>query len=331
MVIWKLLGEILSFLDNEFKKQNEIRRNPFLYQAFCNYSGWYYYMRKEFKYCFRYRHRALKINRTMSPQSYTKEYISTLLHTGYEYISYAKPQCFITPIRFIKAPYYFAMGYHYLIKSEKIAQEDSVKAAAEYYKTDFLHNWAYIFMIFKTKAFYILRCHVFSKVISKYERISQIDSEYMKREYFYLRMIEATILAGKPLLNKDEIERNILNITNYFIRIKHLGHLRNVLITRAFIAYDCNNTQQKEIAKRYFDLAILDKNNIQDSLIKGAQIDPCINAIYDFVNSSSEKRTLTKSAIMRYEFFWAFFNNRPISLWKLYHDIRKGIITNIEN
>ena len=302
----EIIGEILSFLDKEFGK-NEIKKNLYLCQAFYNYAGWYYFVRKEFKYSFNYKHKALKINKNTSHQSYTKEYINTLLSIGYEYISYAKPQCLITPIRFIKTPYYFVLGYHYLSVSGKITQDNSVKAAAEYYKTDFFHNWAYVFMIFNTKVFSFLRSRSFSKILSKYERIYQIDSEYMSREYFYLRMIEARILAGKPLSNKDEVERNVLNITNYFLRTKQFGHLRNVLITRAFIAYDCNNPLQKEKAKQYYEMAKLDKNNIKNVLVKEIQKDPCINAIYDFVNSSSDKRTLTKSAIMRYEIFGGFF------------------------
>ena len=305
------------------KNSSEIIKNPFFHQAYCNISAWWHYIGKSYDEGIRLRKKAILINKNILKKK-SHEIAGDIISTGYQYISYAKPQLF-NILEFIKTPFYFIKGRYYLFIGEKMADNISLKAFARYYKADFLHNWVSILLLFNNRLLNFLRKLFFKRIDYLYDKISKKYPSHMDREYFYMRKIEAEVLSGsKPI--KLDVEKKLVEIERYFRLTSQLDHLRNVCITKAFLSYS-EDPYSDDIIK-YVRIAQLDKQNIEDYRLEnddhsyGIANNSCAKAIFDIVKKSSEKRTITKSAIRRYKIFERFFYPEKISLKEVVDSIR---------
>jgi hypothetical protein len=206
---------------------------------------------------------------------------NNVIWCGYEYLCMGKRPSLKKPLRLLVMPYYVWKGIRLLKKGIILDKKESklqknpdsmsvyyqndslaapvgyhthipLKTIAEYYYVDFLHSWGNIIMLLGKKSVPFCRLY-FRRIEKKYRDIS-ISSHLMNSSYYWLRHLEAKMLAGIPIshnerneimLKLDELEINYELVQNY-VQIGNTCSYRGLM----YYLLDKNITEaEKEISK----------------------------------------------------------------------------------
>lgn len=159
---------------------------------------------------------------------------------GYEYLCMAKRPNIRRPATILLMPIHVVKGLWYLRKGVKSAQPFDKKklgSFASYYKADLLHSWGNLLMLFGPCSNRLCR-PIFAFILKLYGRISQ-DSELMDGEYYWLRLLEAKIIAGAQV-NREEVDRVLDEIERSYQLVQNNVQQGNTLAYKALLCYALN-------------------------------------------------------------------------------------------
>lgn len=133
---------------------------------------------------------------------------------GYEYLCLAKRPDPRRPLWLFALPIFILRGLLLMregVRTTPEGERAKQRALAKFYRIDLLHSWANLAMLFGHKSARLFKPY-FWWVAKLYERLAR-QSDIMSGEYYWLRHLEARLLAGvkvdasvQELL--DEIERS---------------------------------------------------------------------------------------------------------------------------
>jgi len=296
---------LLKFLET----RDEVVSNAELLQRFYNILGWWHYIARDLDKGIRLRREALRIN-VHGLRKRKREISSDMVSTGYQYISYAKPRLWTRKEILLAVPYLLA-GFWYLRQGALFGNEQD-KAFVAYYKADFVHTWALLLLLFGNQRHASVRRFLFTVVAALYRFVDSKYGNRMDREYFFLRRLEVLVLSGDRSVKEgsEEISRRLTEIADYFIITRQMDHLRNVCATKALLLFGRDPANEDVLT--YMEVALVDKNGVGDTRFAGraaalAKKDPAVEELVRMVRNSGDTRTITESAIRRYNLFLRFF------------------------
>lgn len=179
---------------------------------------------------------------------------------GYQHFCALKPHkipLYYLPIcwlHYFVGRYYMNRGLVYMKKhaSDKSAYKYKLqKSLVDFYGTDLLHNWAGLLMIFGNKLEFVIK-GLFKIIFNRY---SAIDNDaLMSREYYWLRKLEAGLLADKAneMGKMEDIIRKIDMMENDYRILQNNVQIGNIDAYRALLYYHKNKdiAQAKDYIER---------------------------------------------------------------------------------
>lgn len=239
---------------NYLKTCGDIINNNEQYSLLIGKSAWQYHIDGEFEKSIGEHKKFLKLNIKLNSfdlKNEAQKYISI----GYTYLGLLKPHIFAkfrrilwVPIRLILVAWYFRKGYKLAEKNNNLRQQ----AIIIYYLTDLIHNWLSIFFIFGPKVIRIFAL-LFRLVGFAYNYVNKKYKGKLDWEYFWLRHQEVNILS-RTKINAVYFNKNINDIEHYFQSTQQIGHLRNVLLSKA-LWFHYEHPKDKNKLKELFDKA----------------------------------------------------------------------------
>lgn len=118
-----------------------------------------------------------------------------------------------------------------------------LRAQAQYYWADLLHCWGNLLMLAGPRIVPILRPY-FSIVEHRYSRIAKASpegQELMANDYYWLRHLEAQLLAGRPLGWRSEVHGKLDEIEHRNRLVQDDVQAGNTHAYRALIAFLCDD------------------------------------------------------------------------------------------
>jgi hypothetical protein len=286
---------ILKYLS----KNRIIKKNPNWHQCYLNVAAWDAYTRNKQIDSIRMRKQAFAINKTVLMKT-DRELSEDYLNLGYHYLKYSGLRNVRLKTIF-RMPIYFFRGYYYLNLVRRLSNSTIHKAQARYYKVSLFHSYALLLLTLGKNKINLFRKFIFKIVCHQYARI---DEDYMKREYFYLRLLEARILSGTVISpsEKESVLSRINQIEDYFLFTDDIVHLRNICITRAFLSY-AENPDSEDI-EIYLKWALAENIDEFPPMIND---DRTVKRISDYLKEAANSTEITAAARLRYAIFNRYF------------------------
>lgn len=292
-----------------------IRSNPQFDQSYANLAAWRHHIRagpSDYAVGIALRESALRTNRKrgLSDEMLAPDLIST----GYQYLSYAKPRRshLRHPLRFLR---HWWIGRRYLARGAAVGSQLQ-KGRAAYYRADYRHAFWMPLLLFGHDTLSSLRRAIFKRLVCRgYDRAGREQAHLMDREYFYLRRIEAEIIAGAIRDSRSDLDRQLAHIETYFMITRQIDHLRNVYATKALLAFSSDPSDpavDRYLACAFFDKRHLSKMESVKDLADGG-LEPSIALLVEWVSKSADDITLTPSGFKRYSLFLRFMRPRQLS------------------
>ncbi len=223
---------------------------------------------------------------------------------GYQYLRkvirpWPLTNIFFLPLNIFRAWRYFqrAIRYSTTEKHEVNTQPErdyissSVTKARFFYPAQVPHGWAENFMFFGKSAKPFVRLFAWLS-LHLYRKAEQDNKTMMTSEYFWMRHLQARILAGH-CINRKVVEKHLLEIDNFFCDLHDDAHKMTVYMCQAFIESQSNSSDDS-ISK------LLDK--AEEAII-------------------SHERFDRQEALIRVLLYRRYFTNQP-SLTKAIANIR---------
>ncbi len=188
---------------------------------------------------------------------------------GYEYLCMCKrpyKPYLSWPLR---VPFYMLKGnlllYNGIRMEENIEMRRKLYAKSAYYRVDLFHAWGTLLLLLG---------HKFSPLVKLYHSIIHVlyckmptYPETDNEGYYWMRKLEAKILARKPILDRAEIDRKFDELERAFNVLQNNVQIGNVRAYRALLMaiYD----GKREQAKRELDLAEEDWRRHGENIVSG--------------------------------------------------------------
>jgi hypothetical protein len=196
-----------------------------------------------------------KVIRMKTAVGEPKDAAKDLVWLGYEHLCLAKRPNPRKLLHLVRTPFFVWTGLQLLRQGVEAADSEErpqLRNMAAYYRADLLHSWASFSMI---AGWWCVRLSrpLFSTVVRMYGHVAE-ESDVMEAGYYWLRHLEARLLAGcehdydRMLVRLDELER-AYELTQNNVQ------MGNVMAYRALIAFLRNGEAGKEAACRYLDAA----------------------------------------------------------------------------
>jgi len=177
---------------------------------------------------------------------------------GYEYLCLAKRPNPLKPWRVLGIPFAILRGLR-LLKRGVGAGEDTerqrLSALATYYRADLLHSWGNYLLLLGDGAVRLLRSF-FRSVVRQYDRIAS-NSDLMNGEYYWLRYLEAQLLAGATL-DRMQIEERLDEIERAYQLTQNNVQVGNTCAYRALVVFLLDKKpkkQRRREAAQHLDMA----------------------------------------------------------------------------
>jgi len=186
---------------------------------------------------------ALSLKRQNGPRSRTAGMVVWL---GYEYLCLAKRPHPAKIWRILAWPYFLLKGIWLLRKGVALAasmERPRQAALAAYYLADLLHSWGSLFMLFGPRGARAGR-PLFRIVTRIYDKIAR-ESELMDGEYYWLRHLEARLLAGAHV-DKRKAEKTLDEIEHGYQLVQNNVQIGNTHAYRGLLAYILGHGTQIE-------------------------------------------------------------------------------------
>lgn len=144
------------------------------------------------------KHMRLAIRLHKRAHSYlAEEYAFDLLWLGYEHLSSLKRPS----IQWLIFPWHFFTGLHLLIKAKRTLPQESrsrqrLESLVEFYAIDLWQSWVNLLFLCGPRATPVLQ-RIFKPICERYAAIVGSSDGFLEQEYYWLRHIEAILLAGQ--------------------------------------------------------------------------------------------------------------------------------------
>jgi hypothetical protein len=184
--------------------------------------------------------RALRLNRrafrlrAAARNTAVDELAGRILWIGYEHLCLCKRLQW----RLVLAPWHLYRGRVLLRRGVRAGQRTTRlhrEALDEYYRADLIHSWANVLIAGGPRVVARFRC-VFEGLVRRYCRVDALDPELMAGEYYWLRKLEARLLAGEAVDVAKE-RGKILEILEAYEQIQNSVQRGNPYVYLALLEF----------------------------------------------------------------------------------------------
>lgn len=155
---------------------------------------------------------------------------------GYEYLCLAKRPS-LRPWKLILLPYWLFRGYKSLKAGPRMAaakERAVLQAMSSYYLADLFHSWGNLLMFGGPKLTNRFRW-LFRRISHAYEKIAELD-DFMSTGYYWLRSLEAKLLAGSAVDRNQVVDRLEELFSSYRLTQNHV-QMGNVAAYKALLVF----------------------------------------------------------------------------------------------